>query len=153
MSWLTGQSLAEKVRKNATFETKNAFLGIYPIDSLPDFIPFRPCLLIVNTHTRNLPGEHWIAILIDEKRNGELFDSLAIPVSGYLIRWLNRFCNKWKTNNKSFQHALSTMCGAYVLYFILNRLHVKDFETITAVFSPLSRVNESFVDAFYCSLK
>ena len=153
MSWLTDKSLSTKVKKNARAKTLEAFNGIYSIDTLPSFISRRPFLMIVNTHTHNLPGEHWIAIHIDENKNGELFDSLAIPVSNTLIRWLNTFANKWKTNSRSFQHPTSSTCGAFVLYFILNRLHVKDFETITAVFTSSPFLNERFVTNFYRALK
>ena len=153
MSWLTVKSLSTKVRKNARRKTLEAFSGIYSIDTLPTFISCRPFLMIVNTHTHNLPGEHWIAIHIDENKNGELFDSLAIPVNNTLIRWLNTFTNKWKTNSRSFQHPTSSTCGAFVLYFILNRLHVKDFESITAVFTSSFPVNERFVTNFYRALK
>lgn len=153
MSWLSNRTLANKVRKNATTKTQNAFHGIYSIDNLPSSIPNRPFLAIVNTHTHNLPGEHWLAIYIDENKNGELFDPLALPVSNHLIRWLNGFTVKWKTNNRSFQHPLSTLCGSFVLYFILNRLHVSDFERITALFTSSAFANEQFARKFYSALK
>ena len=153
MSWLSSKQLVDKVRKNADRETLLAFYGVCAIDDLPEFIHARPFLMIVNTHTKNLPGEHWIAILIDENKNGEVFDSLAQPVSSILIRWLNRYTNKWKKNGRTFQHALSSSCGAFVLYFILNRLHVKDFETLTALFSKAPSVNEISVNAFFRCLK
>ena len=153
MSWLSNKDLRRKVEKNATPQTLVAFNGIYSIDNLPDFIPCRPYLIIVNTHTHNLPGEHWLCIHIDKDKNGELFDSLALPVSDILIRWLNKFTRKWKSNVRSFQHPLSPTCGSFVLYFILNRLHVKDFESITAVFSYSPSVNERFIAHFYRALK
>ena len=153
MSWLSNRTLANKVRKNATTKTQNAFHGIYSIDKLPSSIPSRPFLAIVNTHTHNLPGEHWLAIYIDENKNGELFDPLALPVSNNLIRWLNGFTVKWKTNKRSFQHPLSTTCGSFVLYFILNRLHVSDFERITTLFTSSPFANEQFVRMFYSALK
>ena len=153
MSWLSNETLLSKVRKNADRETLLAFYGICSIDNLPEFVHARPFLMIVNTHTHNLPGEHWIAVLIDENRKGEIFDSLAQPVSNILIRWLNRFTSKWKKNSRTFQHPLSTSCGAFALYFILNRLHVKDFETLTAWFNVSLAVNEKLVKQFYRSLK
>jgi len=153
MSWLSAEELNDKVRRNADKDVLIAFHGVYSIDSLPEFIHTRPFLMIVNTHTKNLPGEHWIAILIDEQRNGEVFDSLALPVSNILIRWLNRFTKKWKKNELMFQHIFSASCGVFALYFILNRLRVKDFETFTALFDKKSHVNECLVQVFYRSLK
>lgn len=153
MSWLSSKTLVDTVRKNADKETLIAFYGVCSIDKLPEFIHTRPFLMIVNTHTHNLPGEHWIAILIDANRNGELFDSLALPVNNILIRWLNRFTSKWKKNERALQHALSSSCGAFALFFILNRLHVKDFETLTNSFDVSPQKNESFIRQFYRTLK
>ena len=153
MSWLSNKTLLEKIKKNACGETLKAFNGIYSIDKLPNFIPCRPFLIIINTHTHNLPGEHWICIFIDKDRNGELFDSLALPVNNILIRWLNIFTTKWKRNSRSFQHLLSTQCGAFVLRFILNRLHVKNFESLTAMFTTSPLLNETIVENFYRALK
>ena len=153
MSWLSNKTLIRKVKKNACAETLDAFNGIYSIDALPDFVPHRPFLIIVNTHTHNLPGEHWICILIDKDKNAELFDSLALPVSNILIRWLNLFSIKWKKNSQSFQHPLSSTCGAFVLFFVINRLHVKDFESLTDVFTSSPLLNEKTVENFYRALK
>lgn len=153
MSWLSGKDLVDKVRKNADKETLLAFYGTCAIDDLPEYIHSRPFFLLVNTHTKNLPGEHWIAILIDENRYGELFDSLALPVSNILIRWLNRFTKKWKKNGRSFQPLLSATCGAFALYFILNRLRVNSFETLTASFSDSPEANENCVKQFYRCLE
>lgn len=153
MSWLSGATLVKKVKANADTETRHAFHGVFSIDNLPEFIPSRPFLIIINTQTHNLPGEHWKAILIDADKNGELFDSLALPASNILIQWLNRFTVKWKTNNRSFQNPLSATCGAFVLYFVLNRLHMKNFDSITAAFTLYPHTNERFVKHFYRSLK
>ena len=153
MSWLTSKDIINKVKKNADRRTLNAFYGVYAIDNLPEFIHTRPFLMVVNTHTQNLPGEHWIAILVDANKNGELFDSLALPVSNILIRWLNRFTNKWKKNGRTFQHLLSSTCGAFALYFILHRLQLADFEKLTSVFTVSPHVNENVVKLFYRSLK
>ena len=153
MSWLSNKTLLKKIKKNACEETLKAFNGIYSIDNLPDSIPRRPFLIIINTHTHNLPGEHWICVFIDQDRNGELFDSLALPVSNILIRWLNVFTTKWKRNSLSFQHLLSAQCGAFVLCFILNRLHVKNFESLTAMFTSSPLMNDTIVENFYRALK
>lgn len=153
MSWLSSKTLIDKVRKNADRETLQAFYGVCAIDNLPDYVHARPFIMIVNTHTQNLPGEHWITILIDSNRNGEIFDSLALPVSNILIRWLNRFTKRWKKNARSFQQVLSSTCGAFALYFTLNRLRVDNFETFTALFSKTPDVNETLVNVFYRCLK
>lgn len=153
MSWLSNKQIAVKVARNGDEQTRKAFYGIHSIDDLPEFIPHLPFILIINTHTHNLPGEHWKTIFIDKDHSGELFDSLALPVSNIVIRWMNRFTRKWKVNKKSFQHPLSATCGAFALYFTLQRLSVSNMETLTKIFTTRAYVNEQKVLSFYHGLK
>ena len=153
MSWLSNRSLINKVKKNADNDTKKAFLGVYPIDKLPNAIPHFPVFLIVNTHAHNLGGEHWKAVFINKNRYGEVFDSLAQPASDILTRWMNRWSRKWKTNSKTFQHDSSSTCGAFTLYYVLTRLCFPSLETFTRSFSRALHVNERNIRAFYRRLK
>ena len=153
MSWLSDRQLKSKVKKNADDNTKKAFLGVYPIDKLPKVIPHFLMFLIVNTHTHNLGGEHWKAIFIDKNRYGEVFDSLARPASDLLTRWMNQWTRKWKTNSKTFQHASSSTCGAFTLYYVLTRLSFPSLEKLSRSFSHALHVNERNVHAFYRCLK
>lgn len=153
MSWLSNRKLIEKIKYNADFKTMQAFYGVYSIDKLPTFVPHLPILIIVNTHTHNLEGEHWKTIFIDRDKCGEVFDSLALPMSCILIQWMNRFTRKWRTNQRSYQHRLSATCGAYALYFTLTRVDVHSLEDITNTFSTSPVVNERRILAFYNRLK
>ena len=154
MSWLSDKQLCEKVIKNGNRSIREAFYGVYPIDALPEFVPHVPIFIIVNTHTHNLPGEHWKTIFIDKKRYGEVFDSLAQPMSELLIRWMNRFTRRWSRNHQIYQHARSTTCGAFALYFILKR---QDYPSLNSFlrnsFTRSVRKNECLVRAFYEALK
>ena len=38
------------------------FRGVFPLDKLPDYL--QPGAYVINTHSSNLPGEHWIAISV-----------------------------------------------------------------------------------------
>ena len=107
----------------------------------------------MNTHPQNLSGEHWKVIFIKEDRRGELFDSLAQAPSILTQQWLKKHTRQWKRNGRAFQHPLAASCGAYVLYFILNRLHTQRFETLTHKFSYNSHVNEKMIRKFYNDLK
>ena len=153
MSWLSGNTIIQKIEKNADAKTLNAFKGIYPIDKLPEFIPSYPFIIIVNTHTHNLNGEHWLAILIDENKNGELFDSLALPVSTHILRWMNKFTRKWLTNGTAYQNLLSTSCGAFVIFYVLKRLFYKDFLSFKREFSLKPYENERIVLKHFYNLK
>ena len=153
MSWLSEQDIVGKIRRNADSKTLQAFFGVYPIDKLPLFVPHLPIIIIVNTHTHNLKGEHWKTVFIDKDRNGEVFDSLALPVSAHLNRWLNIFTRRWKTNHLSYQDPFSATCGAYALYYTLHRLDVPHLKSVTETFSRYPHVNECKVLSFYNQLK
>ncbi|MEL7523459.1 MAG: hypothetical protein AAGJ80_17880 [Cyanobacteria bacterium J06553_1] len=153
MAWLTDDTLVSKIVNNASDETLLAFQGVFPMDKLPDSVSQLPFLMIVNTHAHNLPGEHWLAIFIDRNRRGEIFDSLAMPVSILLARWMNRFTQSWQRNRSSFQNPLSASCGAFVLYYVLNRTAVSRLNEITKAFSSVVHENEHVVRSFYVNLK
>ena len=153
MSWLSTKQLIDKVRCNADEKTWRAFDGVYAIDDLPSFVSRLPIFIIVNTDTHNLSGSHWKCIFINADRCGEIFDSLAQPVNNILIRWMNRFTHKWKTNRKCYQHSSSSSCGAFVLYYLLSRLGVRSFDAVTKVMKRSLYDNERFVRNFYHRLK
>ena len=153
MSWLSDKEIREKVKRNGNECIWKAFYGVYPIDKLPSFIPHLPIFMVVNTHTHNLKGQHWKAIFIDKNRRGEVFDSLAQPMSDFLKRFMNRFSRKWKTNRKVYQHAKSTTCGAFALYYILKRMDYPSLDAFTQTFSRSLIVNERLMRAFYRTLK
>ena len=136
MSWLTGYDLEALIKKHGDEMTKKAFMGVYAMDKLPQRILQLPALFIVNTHSMNLPGQHWIAVYIDTQRHAEVFDSLATPLSEYLLRWLRSFSTSFKRSVLTLQNPVSASCGAFVLYYILQRVHVKNMEVITSSFSP-----------------
>ena len=153
MSWLSSDTIRRKVQYNADEATWKAFDDVYSADTLPSVIRHYPIFIVLNTHPKNLAGEHWKVILIREDRCAELFDSLALPPNIATQQWLKKHTRQWKTNACTFQHPLSSKCGAYVLYFILNRLHVRRFESITHKFSANLHVNERMITTFYNKLK
>ena len=110
-------------------------------------------MMVVNTHTKNLPGEHWIAIYVDKDRNGELFDSLSSPINTTLMRWLNRFTRKWLTNTVPFQNPLAATCGSYVIYYVMKRLSFKNYLMFQSLFNSKLYENDRIVTKFYNALK
>ena len=153
MSFLADNTLYQKIKANADKRTLQAFYCVTSVDTLPTCIPNYPIFIIVNTHSHNLPGEHWFTIYIDEYKRGEVFDSLASPISNFVIRWLNQFTRRWKRNSLTYQHPLSLSCGAFVLYYVLKRLSFTHFEKLLETFSHNLSRNEQMVHAFYDTLK
>ena len=146
MSWLSGQEIQDTIRRHGDEATQCAFGGIYSIDTLPFSLTHTPFLMIVNTQAHNLPGEHWISVYIDATKRGEVFDSLALPLSKPLSRWMNRFTRSYTRNRLAYQHPLSDACGAFALYFVLQRLHYP------VTLSSSYHRNEAMVRAFYAAL-
>lgn len=153
MSWLTTSELQKRISLNSDKDTAEAFCGIFPIDDLPEFVPHHPFLIIVNTHTHNLNGEHWLCVFIDKDREGELFDSLATPPKLILTRWLNRFTRRWKRNHLMYQNPLSATCGGYVLYYCLNRLNYNSLEKMLQTFTKDTYVNDNYILNFFNALE
>lgn len=151
MSWLSGTELQRKIYRNASNETLQAFHGVFAIDKLPFAVPHYPFFMIVNTQSHNLPGEHWIAVFIDANKRGEVFDSFALPLTQSLIRWMNGFTRSFTKNHLTYQHELSSTCGAFVLFYVLHRLH--DPMCMTRIFSSSVLLNDSIVRNYYQSLK
>lgn len=153
MSWLTSNDLENLIKKHADESTKQAFLGVYAMDNLPDRIPHLPIFVIINTQTSNLPGEHWKAIYISKEKIGEVFDSFALPVSIRLLQWMNIFSRKWIRSSLTVQSPLSALCGTYTLYYVLTRLHFRNLNSLLQVFSRDLRKNDNLMEQFYKKLK
>ena len=153
MSWLHDRDIIDKVLYNADDKTWNAFNDVYPIDMLPKAIPHYPIFIVMNTHTNNLPGQHWKAILVKRDRTAEVFDSFALPLNTFTENWLNKFTRKWRSNSRAYQHPSSALCGAYVLYFILNRLQYDNYDFCLENFTSNVSENDRMIETFYKSLQ
>lgn len=153
MSWLSADTIRDKICKNADEATLKAFDNVYSLDTLPSRITHYPIFIVLNTHPQNLQGEHWKVIYIGKDRRGELFDSLGLTPNIPTQQWLRKHTRQYQRSKRMLQHPLSTTCGAYVLYFILKRLHVRRFESITQKFSYNRYCNEKLIHKFYNALK
>ena len=153
MSWLSGKDLETLIAENADDKTHKAFLGVFSIDMLPQQLPFLPIMLIINTQTVNLPGQHWKAVYISKEHIGEVFDSLATPISTRLMQWLNRFTRSWTTSSLTIQNPISATCGAFVLYYILTRFQKRNLQHASQIFSNNLSNNDLLMKEFVTLLK
>lgn len=128
IDWLTGAQIEHYIKRNADPKTKKIYVGVFCSNTLPHKIDNYPLLLIVNSDPSNLGGKHWRAVYIAENLHGEVFDPLGVPINLQLERWMNTFCAKWTRSQRLIQHPLSPSCGAFVLHFVLNRLHVDSLQ-------------------------
>jgi len=94
------------------------FKGVFPLDTIPPNLK-APANFIVNTHTRNLPGEHWIAISYQKGGIVYAFD----PFGWYYPQRLKKYLIKLRPNrifyNKlQFQGFLERTCGHYCIAWL-----------------------------------
>jgi len=98
------------------------FDGVYSIDTLQRHDG--PKLLVANTNPADRPGEHWIAISVDDRGNGQYFDSFGRAPSKRFDDYMNRHCRSWTYNRMhrmQFQSAASELCGHYcIVWYLLN---------------------------------
>ena len=88
-----------------------AYGGMLAIDELPHLK--RGKMYVVNTKPVDHPGEHWIVIDWTKKRP-YLFDSFGNPPKFYGLPKVAY----WK---RHLQHPDSDTCGAYSVYYVINR--------------------------------
>lgn len=149
INWLTTLDLENYIHQYANSRTRAAFIGVFPIDHLPERLARLPALFIINTNTGNLPGQHWKAVYISKKRYGELFDSLATPVSLKMQQWMNKHTQRWTSSKLTLQNPLSPSCGGYVLYYVMTRLNYKSLKACVKPFSNNVFDNDEIVQLFF----
>ena len=122
------------------------FRGTFPVNKLPPVSQYPSCY-VVNNQTENLPGQHWIAIWVDEKRVGEVFDSFGMLPPTWIQLWMNRNCRYWTYNQKLYQNPLTNLCGAYCIYYLVHRIFVVRMDGI------LHGLNDTLVRSFIKNYK
>ena len=96
----------------------NVFRGVYSLDRLPDFL--QPGAYVVNSHTSNLPGEHWIAI--DVRPNIiRVFDPLGMYYPPALVTKLERMITPVEYNDIMYQNPLTMLCGNYCIEWLVSQ--------------------------------
>ena len=81
-----------------------------------------PSAFIVNTDISSMEGKHWVAFYFDEYKNGEFFDSYGKPPQSYkqaFLNFLTKNAHKYQFNDKKLQNDRSTVCGEYLVLYLL----------------------------------
>ena len=136
------------------------FGGVVACDELPERIPSndRAVAFIVNTDPKALPGQHWLAVFITEKRSGEFFDSYGNPPDyrhfpKSIYKFLQRNCVKITYNARPVQDMFSTTCGQHCLFFLLHRCRGHSFtDVICSMYTDDLRKNDVLVSRFVKNL-
>lgn len=131
--------------------TGKFFRGVVACDELPgnklrDF----PASYVVNTHPRNKPGEHWLALYVDDDKTGEFFDSYGNPPDYIYFPdsiniFLQKNCDRIVFNAVQVQDPLSAMCGQHCFFYLHHRSKGIPFSRIIALYSDNLKMNDFMV--------
>lgn len=134
-------------------------LGVIPYDYLP-IEPLRklPSVVILNTHPSGMPGEHWLAIYINENSVGCFFDSFGnSPDYQGFPSEIKDFLNR---NSKEVQHSIvqvqdfsSDTCGQHCLFFLYHMAKGFDYDYVLKMYSDDFIKNDKKVKTFLKKLK
>ena len=139
MRSLTTGDICKEIKKD--IYGKRIFKGVFPRDKLP-FIHTYPASLIVNTHTSEYPGEHWLAIFIDKSKHCEFFDSFGFPFTFYgFEKYITRFSLSSKSNLSQIQNLDSNA------YFILLKSRGFSIEQINSLLSQSNFILNDYLIA------
>ena len=87
-------------------------------DTLPEVVSTYPSAFGCNTHDGDKPGEHWVAMYVDEI--GDYFDPYGQkPQHAEFTKVMNEPCSQWSPND--LQSPLFTVCGQYCAVFLMFR--------------------------------
>ena len=97
------------------------FRGVYAKDTLPSNVTNYPAAFIVNSARAGGNGEHWLAAYFDREGNGDFFDSYGYSPARYGVERFIQSNNRraYTYNKKPLQSALTLVCGAYCVYYIM----------------------------------
>jgi len=94
----------------------DAWRGVYPLDKIPQL---KPGGYIINTHTSNLEGEHWIALYVKPNLI-KAFDSFGHFYPSILVNKLHAIAPV-KYNTTQYQEYGTKTCGQYCLLWLSNQ--------------------------------
>ena len=71
-------------------------------DTLPEVVATYPSVFMCTTHDGNKPGEHWIAIYVDDI--GDYFDPYGLqPEHVEFTNFMKEHCSEWSPNDRILQ--------------------------------------------------
>jgi len=85
--------------------------------------------MVVNFDPSDMPGSHWLGIILRSDGTGEFFDSYGVAADGdgaflhskfhtSFARYMDAHCHKgWTFNRWDLQSMHTKTCGQYVLWF------------------------------------
>ena len=113
-------------------------------DDLPESVETYPFALVCNTHNADQPGEHWVAMYVDEV--GDYFDLYGEePQHIEFANYMNEHCSEWSADNRTLRSPLSTVCGQYCVVFLTLRCHNVSMHAFSRLFTTDLVANDCLV--------
>ena len=128
---LSTHDLEDMMRQDPV--TSSCFLGVFASNELPIY----PSGLIANTDPNNKPGQHWVAMFLEEDKE-EFFDSYGLPPNFYtdhFTKFLASHPGDTERNVGTLQALNSDVCGYYCIFYLFHRSRDQDFKSIVKRFS------------------
>jgi hypothetical protein len=96
------------------------FIGVFPLDKLPARLK-SPSNFIVNSHTHNLPGEHWLAVSYKKEGVVYAFDSFGRYYPHIMRNYLQRLKRHCAVhfNLEKLQEPYEKNCGLYCIAWLI----------------------------------
>ena len=95
------------------------------------------------------PAEHRVAMLFNNQRSAEFFDSYGLhPIVYGLTDFLDSHSPSWDYYSKTLQSLISEVCGHYTVYYILFRSRGCSLSEILSHFSNNVSLNDKTVEHF-----
>lgn len=113
MKKLNSLQIFQELKKD--LYSKHVFKNVVARNRLPKYIKY-PSAYVINTHNHNQPGEHWLAIYFDNKRNCEFFDSYGLSPNFYNFE---KSLKKLSNNIKLFNCKQTILYIVDIIVFIL----------------------------------
>lgn len=126
------------------------FIGVFPIDKLPVKLNKKQ-FFVANLDPSYKEGSHWICFIRLENTECEIFDSLGVKINTILpyIAFNQRFTFIYNTT--PVQSLNSTLCGKFVITFLIERMLNQTMEfndLLEDIFSSNLSVNDLKVKKF-----
>ena len=122
------------------------FLGCFPKNKLPPFPSQFPKSLIVNTDEASKPGEHWVALVLTNKKCF-YFDSFGLPIVDFQISRFLKGYEKVSYSNTCIQDVKSNKCGEFCIAFLQNVKSKKSYMEFVNKFDVFNlKLNDEIVN-------
>jgi hypothetical protein len=128
--------------------TRGIYLGCYPADLIPhsENISFPYCVVVNEDASDGGGGTHWVTLFAWSRKEIDYFDSYARSPVPEIAAYLSQF-ERVNVNNKCLQLGVSSVCGQYCLYVLVQQCKHKHLFTIIA--SLIGKRNrDTFVQCF-----